>query len=144
MLTATFNTNEIDNGDLLGMSDAEFAQYATTRAEAAGYHPALWQRGIDWTAVRGWAIHVRNAGFAWAAAGEYDTDAIVVGPAIGGGYAVHAGQHRILGGLAGGNPVPATSMTWVESADRIKNWDTETAPCGAGFTADDLLLALAL
>jgi len=124
----------------------EFIQYVLTQAEAAGYYPARWQREIDWKAVWDWATRVRTTDFAWADRDNTEIGAIVVGPAFGGGYAIHSGQHRILGGLAAGKPVPADSMTWVDLADRIKPWNRyeDKKPSGAGFSVDELLLALAL
>lgn len=117
---------------------------AVALAEAEGFFPSRWQRNIDTEAVLAWAMRVQEDGFSWALAGNYDTDAIIIGPAIGGGYAIHSGQHRILGGFLGGNPVPAEAMTWINADDYAKPWNTVDTATGAGFTIADLLFALAL
>ena len=103
-------------------ADVTFIQEAIRRAEAAGYVPAQWQREVDWNAVRMWAQRAQAADFAWRP-NAYDGDgAILIGPAAGGKVAVHAGQHRILGGLMAGNPVPAAVMTWISVPDRGRGW----------------------
>ncbi len=115
---------------------------AITQALGAGFVPARWQRELDWNTVTVWVERVQETNFTWREQDDYNTDAIVIGPAIGGGWAIHAGQHRILGGLLGGNPVPLTAMTVIETADPGKTWRAESR-VGGGFTINDLMYTLA-
>src|SRR5690242_1958200 len=83
-----------------------FAAEAIRRAENAGYFPAEGQREVDWEEVELWARRVQEPGFRWLSVHEqYGTGYIV----LGANGAIASGQHRILGGLMGGNPVPESS-----------------------------------
>jgi hypothetical protein len=100
-----------------------FIAEAVRRAEAAGLYPAELQRAVDWDAVIEWAERVRRPGFAWRRSDPWTADAIVVGPRKGGvGRVVHSGQHRILGGLMGGNPVPDTHVSRIGIEDAGRGW----------------------
>jgi hypothetical protein len=95
---------------MLQMCDPSFIEEAIKRAEAAGLYPADGQRAVDWEEVRIWADRVQQVGFQWLTADEQ--------PPYGGGDiivaangAICSGQHRILGGLMGDNPVPETSIS---------------------------------
>lgn len=87
---------------------AAFIAEAIRRAEAAGYLPAEGQRAMDWTEVVWWARRVQEAGFRWLSADEQIGTAYII---LGANGAIASGQHRILGGLMGGNPPPAASCT---------------------------------
>jgi|GEM_PF-2092602 len=100
---------------------------AIRRAEAAGYFPAQFQRPVDWAQVVAWAEYVRHPEFAWRTGGPYDRDAIVVGPGPDGRLAIHAGQHRLLGGLLGDRPVPREAICFLTVEDRTRGW-REDAP----------------
>ena len=121
----------------------EATEKAITMARTAGYFPARWQRPVNDSAVQLWANRAKEKGFTWEA-GNHDTDAIVIGRIRGAdGFAIHAGQHRILGGLLAGNPVPWEIITIIGADDTGKVWEGESQT-GGGFSVDDLLYALAL
>jgi hypothetical protein len=105
--------------------EAELIIEAIRRAESAGFFPACAQRAIDWEMVRAWAIRVRQHGFQWGRPDDQNLDAIIIGPGKNGGLAIHAGQHRILGGLLGGNPVPLDCMTFLDVTDYTRGWQEE-------------------
>lgn len=104
------------------VSRADFIAEALARAEYAGFLPAQFQREVDWSEVMAWATRVRQTGFTWADADDRTVDAILVGPGPDGYRAVHSGQHRILGGLMGDNPVPETSLTPLTVFDPTRGW----------------------
>jgi hypothetical protein len=92
------------------MSDEEFIEEAVRRVEEAGMYPALGQRKVDWSEVKLWSERVAQQGFKWLTEAEqqpYGGGDIIV--SING--AICSGQHRILGGLMGDNPVPETSIS---------------------------------
>lgn len=105
--------------------EEEFIIEAIRRAELAGFFPACTQRRVDWEVVRAWAIRVRQQGFYWCRPDDRNLDAIIIGPGVNGRLAIHAGQHRILGGLLGGNPVPRECMTFLNVFDRTRGWQDE-------------------
>jgi hypothetical protein len=117
--TTTTSTNE-------AAFKAAFIAEAVRRAEAAGLFPAELQRAVDWDAVMAWAARVQEPGFAWRRSEPWSQDAIVVGECTRGGRAgqraVHSGQHRILGGLMGGNPVPETHLSVIGIRDAGRGW----------------------
>lgn len=89
-----------------------FREEAIGRAEEAGYYPAEGQRPVDWNTVEDWANKVQEPGFSWKSEAEMRADEYIV---VGENGAIASGQHRILGGLMGNNPVPEEAMTriWV-------------------------------
>ncbi len=107
--------------------EEEFIVEAIRRAESAGYFPACTQRPVNWEAVRAWAIRVGQHGFYWGSPDDRNLEAIIVGPGANGRMAIHAGQHRILGGLLGGNPVPMHCMTFLNVFDYTRGWQDEPA-----------------
>ena len=106
--------------------DEEFINEAIRCAEAVGIFPAQAQRAVDWEAVRAWANRVRQPGFCWQAGDGWNVDAIIVGPGPNGTRAIHSGQHRVLGGLMGGNPVPICCMLHIDAWDRTRGWAEAT------------------
>lgn len=106
-----------------GAEREKFIREAVRRAEEAGLYPARFQRPVDWDAVAFWATRAVLPGFAWRAAEPWSADAIVVGPRAGGrGRVVHSGQHRILGGLVAGNPVPESLVGHIGIEDAGRGW----------------------
>lgn len=99
-----------------------FIAEAMARAEAAGYFPAQYQREVDWETARYWALVSSKQDFCWADADDRSVGAIIVGPGPDGMRAIHSGQHRILGGLMSGNPVPMSSITWLSVPDPARPW----------------------
>lgn len=96
-----------------------FREEAIARATRAGYLPAIEQRGVDWTAVRDWMYRVQDPSFRWLNAEEQrDCQYIIVAR----NGAVVAGQHRILGGLMGGNPVPRRSVNLMNMELTCREW----------------------
>lgn len=85
-----------------------FKEEAIQRAEDAGYYPAEGQRPINWDTVESWADKVQEPGFVWRTGAEIGADEYIV---VGENNAVAFGQHRILGGLMGNNPVPEEAIT---------------------------------
>lgn len=90
------------------MLDVLFKAEAIRCAEAAGYLPALGQREVDWDCVAYWSDLVRQPGFVWLREAELSGSGYII---IGSNKAIASGQHRILGGLMGGNPVPMHSIS---------------------------------
>ena len=84
------------------MPEEHFKAEAIRCAEAAGYYPALGQREVDWDCVAAWAALVRQPGFVWLKECELSGCGYII---LGSNLAIASGQHRILGGLLGGNPV---------------------------------------
>jgi RHS repeat-associated protein len=77
-------------------------------AEAAGMRPASYQRPPNWEKVRKIAEKAKQPNFSWD---EFEAghpeEQIQVGPVGTDGWRpIYNGQHRILGGLMAGNPVP--------------------------------------
>jgi hypothetical protein len=105
------------------MDEAVYRDEAIRRARRSGYLPARLQRAVDWTIVRVWEARASLPDFAWHAAG----DAIIIGPASGSMRAIHAGQHRILGGLMAVRPVPNNCMTWIVVPDPGRSWESAAA-----------------
>ncbi len=85
-----------------------FREEAVRRAEDAGYYPAEGQRPVNWDIVEAWAAKAQELGFGWKIPDEMDDDEYIV---VGENNAVASGQHRILGGLMGNNPVPEEAIT---------------------------------
>lgn len=90
------------------MCDEAFITEAIRRAEERGLYPADCQRPVDWRAVREWARRVREPGFRWLPVSEQRGAGFII---VGSNGAIASGQHRILGGLMGDNPVPEESIT---------------------------------
>ena len=84
-----------------------FREEAIRRAEAAGYYPAEGQRPINWDVAEAWAKKVQEPGFVWRTGAEIASDEFIV---LGENNAIASGQHRILGGLMGDNPVPEEAI----------------------------------
>ncbi len=59
-------------------------------------------------AVEDWAKKVQEPDFFWKSEAEISADGYIV---VGENNAVASGQHRLLGGLMGHNPVPEEAMT---------------------------------
>jgi hypothetical protein len=93
-------------------SDEEFIAEAIRRAESEGLYRAVEQRPVDWERVREWARRCQQPGFLW----KIDEDEIIVSA----NGAVCDGQHRVLGGLMGGNPPPYVRQGFYNG---IKPWD---------------------
>ena len=85
-----------------------FKEDAIQRAEDAGYYPAEGQRPINWDTVESWADKVQEPDFVWRTEAEQGPDGNIV---VGENNAVASGQHRILGGFMGNNPVPEASVS---------------------------------
>ncbi len=90
------------------MNSPEFGNEAVRRAEEIGYYPAEGQRPIDWNTVKSWADKVQEPDFTWRTEAEQGPDENII---VGENNAVAPGQHRILGGLMGNNPVPEVSIS---------------------------------
>jgi len=90
------------------MPDGQFKAEAIRCAEAAGYYPALGQREVDWDCVVAWMERVRQPGFVWLREADLSGCGYII---LGSNKAIASGQHRILGGLMGGNPVPGHSIS---------------------------------
>jgi len=104
---------------IVSARETSFAAEAIRRAEAAGFYPAEGQREVDWQEVALWAERVREAGFVWLSEREqYGTGYII----LGANGAIASGQHRILGGLLGGNPVPETSCSFLSVGLPTQPW----------------------
>jgi hypothetical protein len=100
-----------------------FKEEAVRRAEQAGYYPAAGQRRVDWETAEAWAEKVQEPDFSWRAEADPGTDGYIV---IGENNAVASGQHRILGGLMGNNPVPEEAITRLAVPLPTQPWDSET------------------
>lgn len=102
----------------------DFIDEAISRAEDAGYRPADFQDNVKWDKVAEWTTKVQNPDFQWKSSAELaqipGAD-IIVAPDGGGWNSILNGQHRILGGLMGGNPVPQTSID-------LKPWQYPSKP----------------
>ena len=101
------------------MPDDDFKAEAIRCAEAAGYYPALGQRELDWECVAAWAERVRQPGFAWLKESDLSGCGYII---VGSNLAIASGQHRILGGLAGGHPVPDCSISFLTCPLPIQPW----------------------
>src|SRR5256885_1982908 len=86
---------------LSSMADEVWVTEAIRRAVQAGYLPYQWQRPVDWREVEWWATEVSRPGFRWLPVAEQVGSGYIIVAANG---AIVSGQHRILGGLMGGNP----------------------------------------
>lgn len=98
-----------------------FKEEAIRRAEEAGYYPAEGQRPINWDMAESWAEKVQEPEFSWKT--EMTADGYII---VGANDAIAAGQHRILGGLMGNNPVPEEVMTRLTTPLLMQPWDGET------------------
>jgi hypothetical protein len=107
---------------LVGKEREAFVAEAVWRAEEARLYPARFQRPVDWDLVARWAAVVAEEGFQWRAAKPWSADAIVLGPRRTGGRVIHSGQHRILGGLMGGNRVPEAIIGRIGIEDPGRGW----------------------
>lgn len=96
-----------------------FKEEAIRRAEDAGYYPAQGQRSVDWDTVESWAQKVQEPGFSWKLELEMGADECII---VGENNAVASGQHRILGGLAGNNPVPDEAITRLSVPLPTQSW----------------------
>jgi hypothetical protein len=96
------------------MSDEELASEAIKRAEAHGLYRAIEQRPVDWSRVREWAKRCQQPGFQW------DPNK---SPVVSRNGAVCDGQHRILGGLMGGNIPPYQRYGF---DNKTQPWDNDT------------------
>lgn len=83
--------------------DQDFIDDTIRQAQEAGIYPAEGQRPVDWPTVKEWADRCREPGFKWLPTNEQSGEGYII---VGKNKAVASGQHRILGGLAGRNPVP--------------------------------------
>ena len=101
------------------MPDDHFKADAIRCAEAAGYYPALGQRELDWECVVAWAELVRQPGFAWLKECDLSGCGYII---VGSNLAIASGQHRILGGLMGGNPVPERSISFLNCPLPTQAW----------------------
>lgn len=121
----------------LNLSLQPFEKEAIRRAAAAGFYPALVQRDVDWFQVLAWSERVQAPGFAWKPATRGEVDPILVGAGRDGRTAIHSGQHRILGGLMGGKPVPKELQETIGVLDPTREWDAQPT-----FDTADLLALL--
>src|ERR1700710_2020164 len=101
------------------MLDGDFKVEAIRRAETAGYYPAAGQRSVDWEAVAAWVEFVQQPGFVWLKEAEMSGCGYII---LGANLAIASGQHRILGGLMGNNPVPRESVSFLSCAIPIQPW----------------------
>jgi hypothetical protein len=101
------------------MLDAQFKAEAIRRALAAGYYPAAGQRELDWDAVAAWVEFVQQPGFLWLNENEMSGCGYII---VGANLAIASGQHRIIGGLMGNNPVPRASISFLSCALPIQPW----------------------
>ena len=98
-----------------------FKEEAIRRAEDAGYYPAEGQRPVDWDTVEAWAAKVQEPGFSWRSEAEMEFDGYIV---VGENDAVASGQHRILGGLMGNNPVPEEAISRLSISLPTQPWSS--------------------
>ena len=101
------------------MPDEHFKAEAIRCAEAAGYYPALGQREVDWGCVAAWAGFVQQPGFVWLKESELADCGYII---LSSNLAIASGQHRILGGLLGGNPVPIQSISMLTCPLPTQPW----------------------
>jgi hypothetical protein len=101
------------------MPDDHFKAEAIRCAEAAGYLPAQGQRELDWECVAAWAERVRQPGFVWTRECDLSGCGFII---VGSNLAIASGQHRILGGLMGGNPVPPGSISLLTCSLPTQPW----------------------
>ena|SRR5579871_5263984 len=101
--------------------DPDFIDEAIRRAVDRGYYPAQGQRDVDWELVEEWSRRVQEDAFRWLREDEQ--------PKYGGGDiivsnngAICSGQHRILGGLMGGKPVPDESISYLPGYIPTRSW----------------------
>ena len=88
------------------------------RAEDAGYRLGADQRDTNWGQVSDWEQRSSEPGFRWLSEEEQGPNAIIVGE----DGTIIAGQHRILGGLMSGNPVPRGSISWLPGEYPSRPW----------------------
>ena len=96
-----------------------FRAEAIQCAEAAGYYPALGQRAVDWDCVAAWIELVRQPGFIWLPEPDLSGCGYII---VAANLAIASGQHRILAGLAAGNPVPQHSISRLTCSLRTQPW----------------------
>jgi hypothetical protein len=101
------------------MADCHFKAEAIRCAEAIGYFPALGQREVDWDCVMAWAERVRQPGFVWLREVDLSGCGFII---VGSNLAIASGQHRVLGGLVGGNPVPPHSISLLTCPLPVQPW----------------------
>ena len=101
------------------MPDHHFKEEAIRCAEEAGYFPAAGQREVDWECVAAWSAFVRQSGFVWLRECELSGCGYII---IASNRAIASGQHRILGGLMGGNPVPEHSISMLSCPLPTRAW----------------------
>lgn len=101
------------------MPEEHFREEAIRRAQASGYFPALGQREVDWDCVEEWRNRVQQPGFVWLPENELDGCGFII---IGSNLAIASGQHRILGGLMGDNPVPKGSISMLTCPLPTQPW----------------------
>jgi hypothetical protein len=101
------------------MPESQFKEDAIRCAEAAGYLPALGQRELDWDCVEAWSRLVQEPGFVWLRETDLSGCGFII---VGSNLAIASGQHRILGGLMGGNPVPAHSVSMLTCPLPTQPW----------------------
>jgi hypothetical protein len=101
----------MEEGQAASCSLEEFKSMGIAKAQAAGLYPANHQTPADWGKVQQWSQLVQQPGFQWKTFAEQgDDEKIIVSIADDGATVIWSGQHRMLGGLIGGNPVPPESM----------------------------------
>ncbi len=98
-----------------------FKEEAIRRAEEAGYHPAEGQRPVNWDVVESWAEKVQEPEFFWRPGPEVGTVGYII---VGENNVIAAGQHRILGGLMGNNPVPEAAITRLAIPLPLQPWSS--------------------
>lgn len=76
---------------------------------------------MDWGLAESWAQKVQEPEFSWKT--EMTTDGYII---VGANDAIAAGQHRILGGLMGNNPVPEEAITRLTIPLPTQPWGGET------------------
>lgn len=83
------------------------------------YHPAEGQRPVNWDQVESWANRVKEPDFAWKSESEMGSDEYII---VGENNAIASGQHRILGGLMGGNSVPEAATSRIGAPLPTQPW----------------------
>jgi hypothetical protein len=100
-----------------------FVEEAIEAGNNSGFRPSVDQRPVNFDTVQQWAEKVRDPNFVWKTAAEMGPEEhIIVAPDGEGGYTILAGQHRILGGIMGGKPVPMSSMTVLSTPMPSRSW----------------------
>ena len=87
--------------------------------KGSGYHPAEGQRPVNWDQVESWANRVKEPDFAWKSESEMGSDEYII---VGENNAIASGQHRILGGLVGGNSVPEAATSRIGAPLPTQPW----------------------